>query len=88
MSDPDSNPPESRWDQLKDKAKEAWEHLTDDDLDVSEGDYDGLVGRIKAKTGESDKAVHDRLQGEREMESKYYSTQNDIEASEIATEIL
>src|SRR5690606_23612338 len=35
-----------RWDQLKGKAKQQWGDLTDDDLDVTEGRIDELVGRI------------------------------------------
>ncbi len=84
----ESNTGENRWNQLKERAKAGWSHLTDDDLVVSEGDYDGLVGRIKDKTGEDEKAIHDRLQGERETMSQYYKDQNDIEASQIATELL
>ena len=49
------------WDELKGKAKRAWGNLTDDDLDVAEGNYDELVGKIKNKTGESDEAIRTRL---------------------------
>lgn len=52
---------EGRWDQLKGKAKQAWGNLTDDDLDVAEGNYDEMVGRIKEKTGESEEAIRERL---------------------------
>jgi uncharacterized protein YjbJ (UPF0337 family) len=44
---------EGRWDQLKGKAKQNWGELTDDDLDVAEGNYEEFVGRIKERTGES-----------------------------------
>jgi uncharacterized protein YjbJ (UPF0337 family) len=56
---------EGRWDQLKGRAKQAWGNLTDDDLDVAEGNFDELVGRIKERTGESAEAIRDRL--ERDM---------------------
>ena len=49
------------WDQLKGKAKKAWGTLTDDDLDVAEGNYDELVGKIKDRTGESEEAIRTRL---------------------------
>jgi uncharacterized protein YjbJ (UPF0337 family) len=52
---------EGRWDQLKGKAKQAWGSLTDDDLDVAEGEYDQMVGRIKERTGETEQAIRDRL---------------------------
>lgn len=50
-----------RWDQLKGKAKQAWGDLTDDDLDVAEGNYDELIGRIKERTGESREEIEKRL---------------------------
>lgn len=53
---------EGRWDQLKGKARQAWGNLTDDDLDVAEGNYDEFVGRIKERTGETDEAIRDRLE--------------------------
>jgi uncharacterized protein YjbJ (UPF0337 family) len=52
---------EGRWDQLKGNAKQAWGDLTDDDLDVAEGNYDELVGKIKERTGESAEEVEERL---------------------------
>lgn len=52
---------EGRWDQLKGKAKQAWGNLTDDDLDVAEGNYDEMVGRIKERTGETEDQVRERL---------------------------
>lgn len=44
---------EGRWDQLKGRAKQMWGDLTDDDMDVAEGNMDELIGRIKERTGES-----------------------------------
>lgn len=52
---------EGRWDQLKGKAKQIWGDLTDDDLDVAEGAFEELVGRIKEKTGETEEAIRERL---------------------------
>jgi uncharacterized protein YjbJ (UPF0337 family) len=52
---------EGRWDQLKGKAKQAWGGLTDDDLNVAEGEYDQMVGRIKERTGETEQAIRERL---------------------------
>ncbi len=39
------------WKQLKGKAKQQWGKLTDDDLDVAEGNRDYLIGRVQAKYG-------------------------------------
>lgn len=50
-----------RWDQLKGKAKQRWGSLTDDDLDVAEGNMQELVGRIKERTGESEEAIREEL---------------------------
>ena len=52
---------EGRWDQLKGKAQQTWGDLTDDDVDVAEGEYDQMVGKIKERTGESEAAIRDRL---------------------------
>lgn len=52
---------EGRWDQLKGKAKQKWGDLTDDDLDVAEGNYDEFVGRIEERTGETREAIEERL---------------------------
>jgi uncharacterized protein YjbJ (UPF0337 family) len=64
MQDPISRKWEGRWDQLKGKAKQAWGHLTDDDLDVTEGNFDEFVGRIKELTGETEQDIRDRLERE------------------------
>jgi uncharacterized protein YjbJ (UPF0337 family) len=52
---------EGRWDQLKGKAQQTWGELTDDDLDVAEGNYEEFVGRIKERTGESREEIEEQL---------------------------
>jgi uncharacterized protein YjbJ (UPF0337 family) len=52
---------DGRWDQFKGKVKQTWGDLTDDDLDVAEGEYDELVGRVKERTGETQEAIERRL---------------------------
>lgn len=42
---------EGNWKQLKGEAKKRWGKLTDDDLDVIEGERDKLVGRIQERYG-------------------------------------
>ncbi len=59
--DPTMHKWEGRWDQLKGKAKQTWGQLTDDDLDVAEGNYEEMVGRIKERTGETAEEVERRL---------------------------
>lgn len=53
---------EGRWDVVKGKAKQMWGDLTDDDLDVEEGQIDELIGRIKKRTGQTEDAVRDALE--------------------------
>ena len=62
MQEPSDLKWEGRWDQLKGKARQAWGNLTDDDLDVAEGNYEELIGRIKERTGESAEEIRDRLE--------------------------
>lgn len=52
---------EGRWDQLKGKAQQTWGELTDDDVDVAEGNYEEFVGRIKERTGESAEEIEEKL---------------------------
>ena len=39
------------WNQFKGKVKEQWGKLTDDDLDVIDGQRDQLIGRIQEREG-------------------------------------
>lgn len=52
-----------KWNQLKGKAKVKWGELTDDDLDVVEGERDQLVGKIQERYGKS------KEEAEREVDS-------------------
>lgn len=40
-----------KWKQLKGQAKKTWGKLTDDDLDIAEGNRDYLVGRVQERYG-------------------------------------
>lgn len=40
-----------KWKQIKGHAKRQWGKLTDDDLDVAEGNRDYLIGKIQERTG-------------------------------------
>lgn len=40
-----------KWMQLKGEVKSQWGKLTDDDLDVVEGDAEKLIGRVQERYG-------------------------------------
>ncbi len=40
-----------KWKQLRGQIKRQWGKLTDDDLDVVEGNHDYLVGKIQERMG-------------------------------------
>lgn len=42
---------EGKWKQLRGKLKTRWGKLTDDDLDVAEGNTDYLTGKIQERYG-------------------------------------
>jgi uncharacterized protein YjbJ (UPF0337 family) len=62
MQDPTQTKWEGRWDQLKGRARQLWGDLTNDDLDVAEGNYEEMVGRIKERTGETEEEIRRRLE--------------------------
>ncbi len=40
-----------KWKQIRGSAKETWGKLTDDDLDVIDGQRDQLVGKVQERYG-------------------------------------
>ena len=42
---------QGKWKQLKGSVKERWGNLTDDDIDVINGQRDQLVGRVQERYG-------------------------------------
>lgn len=42
---------EGKWKQIKGSVKERWGKLTDDDIDVVNGQSDQLIGRIQERYG-------------------------------------
>lgn len=40
-----------KWKQVKGSVKERWGKLTDDDIDVIDGQHDQLVGKIQERYG-------------------------------------
>lgn len=51
------------WNELKGILKEFWGDLTDDDLDVAEGEFEQLLGRVQRKTGESIETIREKVFG-------------------------
>ena len=45
------------WNILKERLKQKWARLTDDDLEYVEGKQEELLGRILRRTGETREAV-------------------------------
>jgi len=54
-----------KWKQIRGKAKEWWGDLTDDDLDVIDGNRDQLLGKLQERYGytkeQAAKEVNERL---------------------------
>jgi uncharacterized protein YjbJ (UPF0337 family) len=48
---------QGQWNNLQGKVKEKWGQLTEDDLQIQNGNIDQLVGKIQQKTGEGREAV-------------------------------
>ena len=48
---------QGQWNQLRGRVREKWGQLSDDDLQIHEGNIDQLVGRIQQKTGEGHEAI-------------------------------
>ena len=42
---------QGNWKQVKGSVKERWGKLTDDDIDVTDGQRDQLIGRIQERYG-------------------------------------
>lgn len=47
----DSNVLKGKWKQLKGEAQKQWGKLTEDDLDVIEGQREKLVGKLQERYG-------------------------------------
>ena len=48
---------QGQWNKLRGQVKEKWGQLTDDDLQISGGNIDQLIGKIQSRTGEGREAV-------------------------------
>jgi uncharacterized protein YjbJ (UPF0337 family) len=66
-----------KWKQMKGSVRERWGKLTDDDIDVINGQNEQLVGKIQEKYGiakdEAQRQVDDLMRADR------YSQEADVE---------
>lgn len=52
---------EGKWKQVKGHAKEKWGKLTDDDLNVIDGQRQQLIGRIQERYGIAKEAAEEQV---------------------------
>ena len=76
---------EGKWKQLKGSIKAKWGKLTDDDLDVIEGQKDQLVGRVQERYGiakdEAQKQVDEWNRMNRDAENQDIEAERQSKAS-------
>ena len=76
---------EGKWKQMKGSLKSRWGKLTDDDLDVIEGQKDQLVGRIQERYGiakeEAQKQVDEWNRVNRDAENQEIEAERQRKAS-------
>jgi uncharacterized protein YjbJ (UPF0337 family) len=53
---------QGNWNELKGKLREKWGQLTNEDLQMAQGNIDQLVGLIQRKTGEARSAIESFLE--------------------------
>lgn len=80
-----------QWNEVRGKVKQKWGQLTDDDLDIAEGNLEQVIGRIQQKTGEQRRAIEQFLneavpEGGRVERAKETASQYAREASQRARE--
>ncbi|WP_342564060.1 CsbD family protein [Paenibacillus sp. FSL R7-0345] len=66
----DSNVFKGKWMQIKGEAKKQWGQLTDDDLNVIDGEKDKLIGKLQERYG------HTKDQAEEEYRNWEQSVRN------------
>lgn len=68
MQNPNIDILKGKWRQVKGDIKAQWGRLTDDDLDVIDGNREKLLGRIQESYGVARKEAEDQL---KEWEKTY-----------------
>jgi uncharacterized protein YjbJ (UPF0337 family) len=76
---------EGKWKQMKGSLKSRWGKLTDDDLDVIEGQKDQLVGKVQERYGiakeEAQKQVDEWNRMNRDAENQEIEAERQRKAS-------
>ena len=76
---------EGKWKQMKGALKSRWGKLTDDDLDVIEGQKDQLIGKVQERYGiakdEAQKQVDEWNRVNRETENREVEAERQRKAS-------
>ena len=76
---------EGKWKQMKGSLKSRWGKLTDDDLDVIEGQKDQLVGKVQERYGiakdEAQKQVDEWNRINRDTENQEIEAERQRKAS-------
>jgi uncharacterized protein YjbJ (UPF0337 family) len=76
---------EGKWKQMKGALKSRWGKLTDDDLDVIEGQKDQLVGKVQERYGiakdEAQKQVDEWNRINRDAENREVEAERQRKAS-------
>ncbi|KPV58982.1 hypothetical protein QJ48_13620 [Paenibacillus sp. A3] len=58
----DTNVLKGKWRQLKGEAQKQWGKLTDDDLDVINGEKEKLLGKLQEKYGHTKEAAQEEYE--------------------------
>jgi len=62
-----------KWNQFKGEVKKEWGKLTNDDMDMINGEYDKLVGRIQERYGRSREEARQEVDRYFERRSEFSS---------------
>jgi uncharacterized protein YjbJ (UPF0337 family) len=68
-----------KWKQVKGSVKERWGKLTDDDLDVIDGQQDQLIGKIQERYGIAREVAQKQVDEWNAAARKSVEEQGDIE---------
>jgi uncharacterized protein YjbJ (UPF0337 family) len=63
---------EGKWKQVRGEIKNWWGKLTDDDIDMAEGNYDKFLGILQERYGYS------RAQAEAEIEQRFTAYESKV----------
>lgn len=67
-----------KWKQMKGSVKEQWGKLTDDDLNVIDGQRDRLIGKLQERYGyareEAQKRADEWLKSAKRLDQKEFAT--------------